>query len=535
MRWTAALAAALLFLGGGGTALAADEGEASPREFAAEARRDMAFIVRQRTQLQAFQQCLRDNETLFRRKALGPRVLTVEEKATVRAAWQSLLDRYYALDSLRQAHAGYAAIRHRPSQFLSFRCHAAAFFLQYRHALEFLALDPANPDFDAILNEAMPELGLPADTYADFKGRFLCPAAAAEFASLQAQTMLYRQQGFVQPDNEMEADIKFIWRMGRGPGLGLTAANAATTVRRTLGEAFFPVQAGISEWMGDTRVGPQRAPLVTPAQLAGLRPRLRPGDILLERREWYLSNVGLPGYWPHAALYIGTAEERRAWLGDALTQEWVRTNGVSNGDIEALLMAQHGEAYRRSLQADDGGPFRVIEAMSEGVVFTSFEHSAACDSLAVLRPRVANPVRAQAILRAFAMHGRPYDFDFDFRTDAAIVCTELVCKAYEPGSATRGRSLRFPVSEILGRQVVPANEMVRTFDSEFGLFERQLELIAFLDGNLAVGQAVPADADAFRASWRRPKWHLLATALAEPAPAIGKPPHGQALADGGRP
>ncbi len=513
MRRMAALAAALLALGGGMATRAADAGELTPREFAAQARQDMAFIARQRIQLEAFQQHLRDHETLFRRQQRGPRVLTVGEKDTVRAAWQALLDRYYALDSLRQGYAGYAAIKPRANQFLAFRCHAAAFLLEYRHALEFLALDPVNPDFDAILNEAMPELGLPADTYADFKHRFLSPAAATEFAVLQAQTLLYRQQGFVQPDNEMETDIKFIWRMGRGPGLALTAANAATAVRREVGEAFFPVQAGISEWMGDTRVGPRRPSLVTPGQLAELHPRLRPGDILLERREWYLSNIGLPGYWPHAALYIGTPEERRAWFGDPLTQAWVRSQGVSNGDFEALLMAQHGEAYRRSMLADADGPIRVIEAMSEGVVFTSLEHSAACDSLAVLRPRVTNPARAQAILRAFAMHGRPYDFDFDFRTDAAIVCTELVCKAYEPGGATRGRGLQFPVSEILGRQVVPANDMVRTFDREFGLFERQLELIAFLDGNLAEHRAQAGDANAFRASWRRPKWHILATAI----------------------
>ncbi len=70
--------------------------------------------------------------------------------------------------------------------------------------------------------------------------------------------------------------------------------------------------------------------------------------------------------------------------------------------------------------------------MSEGVIFTTLEHSADCDSLAALRPRLPRREKAQAILRAFHYAGRPYDFNFDFGTDAELVCTELIYKAYEP-------------------------------------------------------------------------------------------------------
>ena len=37
---------------------------------------------------------------------------------------------------------------------------------------------------------------------------------------------------------------------------------------------------------------------------------LKPGDVLITRHDLVLTNLFLPGYWPHAALYIGKLEQR---------------------------------------------------------------------------------------------------------------------------------------------------------------------------------------------------------------------------------
>ena len=76
--------------------------------------------------------------------------------------------------------------------------------------------------------------------------------------------------------------------------------------------------------------------------------------------------------------------------------------------------------------------------------------------------------------------GASYDFNFDFVSDAAMVCTEVVYKAYQSGPEMTGLDL--PLTKTMGRMVTPANEIARMFDAEFGKDGQQLDLIHFLDG-----------------------------------------------------
>jgi hypothetical protein len=113
-----------------------------------------------------------------------------------------------------------------------------------------------------------------------------------------------------------------------------------------------------------------------------------------------------------------------------------------------------------------------------------------------------------ALGRAFGYAGRPYDFNFDFRTDTALVCSELVYKAYQPDPGRPG--LTWPLAEVLGRPVLAPNAIVAAFDATYGTPAQQLDLVRFLDGDEAAGQAVEATLAAFRQSWRRPKWRVSA-------------------------
>jgi hypothetical protein len=228
---------------------------------------------------------------------------------------------------------------------------------------------------------------------------------------------------------------------------------------------------------------------------------LEPGDVLIERRNWYLSNIGLPGFWPHAALFVGTPEEQDRYFDDDAR---AAISGRVPSDYLREAFPKLAEAFTRP---GEHGPVRILEAISEGVSLTSLEHSAGADYVAVLRPRVSRAAKLGALVKAYGMWSRPYDFDFDFVTDDAIVCSELVYKAYRSSEGAPG--LAFELARTADRWVLPPNDLIRKFDAELGTQKEELAFIAFVDGSEETHTAAFRDAEALRASWRRPKWDVL--------------------------
>ena len=471
-------------------------------------RADTEEVIRLRHGMKLVTDFLASQPGLFPAKQVNSsRLLRREEKEIVWNTWQRLLDLMIALDSLERTHRDSSVVS-KGATTADFPLSYAAFLAEYRGALDFIACVENNPELDTTLNEPVPELGLPANTYARLKFRFLNVAIATEFAARDLLAQTNGEAGSTALQAAIHEDSAAIWRAGRGTGVKLTAKNAWHIFKHTANAVWLPVQAGVSEWMGDTKVYRSDRNLIAPEQVGTIGSRLEPGDILLERREWYLSNIGLPGYWPHAALYIGTPEERQRYFNTPEIHLWLATEKLAPKDFDALLLTLEPRAYAGAIEPDHAGHApRLLEAMSEGVCFTTLEHSAGCDALAVLRPRNSKVEKARAILRAFHYSGRPYDFDFDFATDATLVCTELVYKSYEPATGFTG--IRLEPIEMLGRKVLPANEITRQFDAECGQPNPQFDFVLFLDGSEESALAVERTLDEFRQSWHRPKWHII--------------------------
>ena len=147
--------------------------------------------------------------------------------------------------------------------------------------------------------------------------------------------------------------------------------------------------------------------------------------------------------------------------------------------------------------APDGRDHTVIESVSEGVIFSSLTESMHADYVAVLRPRLSETEIGQAIVRAFRHHGKPYDFEFDFFTSDKLVCTELVYRAYEG-------MLHFDLVKVMGRDTLPALELVRKFAREREQPSQELDFVLFVDADRVSGRARNASEDEFCASADRP-------------------------------
>lgn len=432
-----------------------------------------------------------------------------EDKEAIWLLWQRVLDLTIGLDRLSDEHSAWPFARGKAKREASLHLFSAAWLAQYRYALDFIALAQRDPVMETILNDCVPEAGLPAGTYDAYKFRFLSAARGTEFGLLAAVLAAVPPS----PDSELDAAVKddteALWLYGETEGPRLTARNALAVLRKAAIRAWFPLQKQASLTMSHLRLPVREGWHITSRRARALIERLEPGDILLQRREWAFTNLGIPGFWTHAALYVGTVAERKALASDAAVAAWA--NAVAGtGSLEDVIAAANPSVYHRFVHEKDqnGAHFRVIEALAPGVIPTSLERSAACDGLAVLRPRLPAHSRAAAIARAFRYAGRPYDFGFDFASDSALVCSELVLKAYEGANGLPG--LHLPVRDVAGHRVVPVNDFARAYDEEACGVSPQFDFVLFLDGDERARCVVDADAQAFRQSWRRPKWHVLA-------------------------
>ncbi len=164
---------------------------------------------------------------------------------------------------------------------------------------------------------------------------------------------------------------------------------------------------------------------------------LRPGDIIVTRHAVALTNLFIPGFWPHAALYVGTPAQR-----DAL--------GVSVGDDKKALWT---------------GAVCTLEALKDGVRLRPLSETLAVDYFVILRPRVADATVRRAIERAVVHEGKMYNFDFDFFSADRLVCTEVPYRAYDGFDG-----IEFPLTERAGRKTLSAEDLL-DFALDAGAFE----------------------------------------------------------------
>lgn len=486
--------------------------------FTQSAKQDLTMLQRHVKAMQAVVDRLAQRPELFQQKR---DVLKPEDKQLLLSAWGSLFAYFSATEGLRQRYWNFVTLPPTDERHAwGFVVTHAALTAILANGLRFASLAAGNPQLETILDEENGEAGVPKGAFGQLKLKAIHVATTTQLITgdVWAKTALPLMKRLKLLDataqwaadtmakNGSEARSQLLKR-----GVTLYAGNAADIAKDTTRQAIFPVQKGLAEWAGDTRVARNGKPLITREQIVqDVLPKLRPGDVIVVRQNWFLSNIGLPGFWPHAELYAGSAKDLEAAFDqDPAVIAWAKAQPEKAATFTELLAKRYPQkwkAYATGTDFQGHGPVVVIESISEGVSFTAIEHAFGVDYLGALRPRLPPLEKAQAIERAFKYQGRPYDFDFDFFSDSTLVCTELVYKAYQPGGGLKG--LTVELADVAGRRTLPANDLVKRFDAEGSAETRQFDFVVFVEGHEHERTAKLADEAAFRSTWRRVKWDV---------------------------
>lgn len=331
----------------------------------------------------------------------------------------------------------------------------AAFLTAYAGAL--LLVDAARflrehahsrPVIRTKLNEPEPHFGIPSGTYDRIQKSLTSPRHAWHLYHAIRYYDSHRDElrsfadttpDFKKPleiidklENSLDVDIqRFAVARAR-----VRARSLKTKVaEKLLGRSLYGLQKCVSGLMAEKYVVLGHKPSLPRAIFDEISELIRPGDVFVVRKLHAITNYFLPGYWPHAALYMGTTEELKS-LGlhehDNLREDWPR--------IESL----------------DAEPHRALEALADGVRVRPLARALASDAVTVLRPQLSDEQVGTALARGFSHEGKPYDFDFDFTRSDRMVCTEVVYRTFEGVG-----DMKFQLTKRVGRLTLAAEDLIR--------------------------------------------------------------------------
>lgn len=289
------------------------------------------------------------------------------------------------------------------------------------------------------LDQARPELGIPRKQFTLLYRSLTNPLTrlrmveAIRFADRNRGDLLaLRADDAMQPLVELLGEVERPARQAmRLPWLGARLRYRVHSIRRRRRSAAQRATFALLEAAGRV-IAEMRNPFhqkrVTSEVLARMTALLKPGDVIITRHDDAMSNLFLPGFWPHAALYLGTVEQcrtMRVTVDPDRIARWIEPNCV-------------------------------LEAKKDGVRLRALAETLAVDAVTVLRPQLDVQILSSALSRALVHEGKLYDFNFDFTRSDRLVCTEVIYRAYD-GLGPIALNLK----ERASRSTLSAGDMVR--------------------------------------------------------------------------
>ena len=225
-------------------------------------------------------------------------------------------------------------------------------------------------------------------------------------------------------------DRNFIFRMKSV--IAMRSILSETRFWNALDKVIFQLSKFFGNTVGEvqTRSGKLKKYADQRGWMNGLKQKLRPLDMLLEKTPFRLTDRFIPGHYGHIAFWLGQPEE--------LISYTVIYQGNEIPLLDHPAMFPFLEKFSRGEL--------VLEALRHpGVTMNTLEHFMDIDDLLVLRSsEIQNP--GEKILTAVKQFGKPYDFNFDVETEESIVCSELIYVVFD--------EFKWPLERSLGRYTI---------------------------------------------------------------------------------
>ncbi|MFH0869605.1 MAG: YiiX/YebB-like N1pC/P60 family cysteine hydrolase [archaeon] len=229
---------------------------------------------------------------------------------------------------------------------------------------------------------------------------------------------------------------------------------------------------------------------ITHTYIEQIRPELMPGDIVVERTEWRLSNFLYPGFWKHSFIYTGTLSEMDGYFNGSK---------VINGSVSAYLRENMPEVYEKYTKSYGDYEANMIESKHFHVRIGPIEDYAQSDYIGVMRPKLSKDAKLRAVLKALSFSGKFYDLLFDYSDNSTIACSEVVYFPYSKNYSEGGLDLK--LAKVLWTEALLPNDLVRKYELEIGE-EGELDFVLFIDSDKENLTRVD-DKIAFMKSWQR--------------------------------
>ncbi len=242
---------------------------------------------------------------------------------------------------------------------------------------------------------------------------------------------------------DLEESIKEFYKF-KSFGISFSDGFANTTGTLTSGlSAGFGALVGPVEW--------REGRLYKNSKAQGeLLKKLKPLDLLLEKKAFKLTDYTIPGHWGHIAVWLGNEEQ-------------LREIGMWNHPVILPFQEKIKEGYS------------IYEVRRWGLVWDKLENWLNLDAVAVIRHKQVahyNELEYTRVFQGlFGQIGKKYDYSFDAMTANTITCTEIISLSYGP--------VNWPTTKVIGRHTLQPDNIA----SLVYFNNSPIELVAYLEGS----------------------------------------------------